>query len=228
MRRPARWFGIALLACPSAQADRPLAVEDASIAAARSCELETWVQRAPGQTEYWAAPACNVAGTWEIGAGLGRIDPDGAASGRSGVVQAKTLFRELEKNGWGIGISIAHQSYEGHDGIGDLSVVVPASWSLRDDRILVHANLGWMRGRASGDHGGMWAAGVEWATSPRLTLSFEAYGARFSHSFAQGGMRFTLIPERLALDAGVGTRLTRFGAEAYYTVGMTLASQAGR
>ena len=211
-----------LWSCAGAHAARPLVVDDASILDPHHCQLEAWTQHAPAQTEYWAVPACNVGGHWELGAGLGRIGPDRGGRGyRSGVLQAKTVFRQLATDDWGIGLTVANQFRQGDGVRGDFSVLVPASVSLAHDRVLLHANAGWLRLHADGSHGGLWAAGGEWAATSRIALTLEAYGSQRGHAYRQAGVRLTLVPDRLALDAGLGTRLG--GGERYATFGLTLA-----
>jgi hypothetical protein len=206
-----------------------MVVDDASITSPGHCQVESWTRRTPSQTEYWAVPACNVAGTWELAAGLGRIGRDAPGGAYpAGVVQAKTVFRPLEKNGWGIGLTFANQFRQGAGVAGDLSVLVPASVSLLDGRVLVHANAGWLRAHAGGQHDGFWATGAEWTARPRLTLTLETYGTGRGHGFAQAGARLTVVPDRLALDAGIGSRLGRIGAERYFTFGLTLAGLVQR
>jgi hypothetical protein len=219
-----------LLACVPAPATRPMVVDDASIEAPGNCQLESWTQRSAGQVEYWAVPACNVGGAWrawELGAGLGRVKLDGPGGAyRSGVLQAKTVFRPLQTNGWGIGLSIANQFRQGAGVAGDLSVLVPVSLSRLDDRLLLHANLGWLRAHAGHKSDPFWAGGAEWAARPRLTLTLEAYGTGRGHAMAQAGVRVTLVPDRLALDAGIGRRIG--GGECYATVGLTFAGRVFR
>jgi hypothetical protein len=223
------WPLAALFACAGAQAARPMVVDDASIASRGTCQVESWTQRTPHQTEYWAMPACNVGGAWELAAGVGRIGPDGPDGAyRSGIVQAKTVFHPLEKNGWGVGLTIASQFRQGEGIAGDLSVLVPVSVSLLDDRVLVHANAGWLRARAAGRDQAFWATGAEWSVRPRLALTLEAYGTAPGHGFTQAGVRYTVVPDRLAIDAGLGSRLGRPGAERYVTVGFTLAGPVFR
>lgn len=218
------WLVAALFACACAHATRPMVVDDASITSPGNCQVESWTQRISRQTEYWVMPACNLGGTWELAAGLGRIGPDGTGDAyRSGVVQAKTVFRPLQKNNWGIGLTIANQFRQGAGVAGDLSVLVPVSVSLLDDRVLVHANLGWLRPHAGAQDDRFWATGAEWAVRPRLTLTLETYGTIRGHGFTQAGARFAVVPDRLALDAGVGSRIGRLGAERYFTFGLTLA-----
>ena len=215
---------VLLLSCHGAQAARPLVVDDASILDPHHCQLEAWTQHAPTQREDWAVPACNVGGRWELGAGLGRIGPDdGRRPFHSGVLQAKTVFRQLASDDWGIGLTVANQFRQGDGVAGDCSVLVPVSMSLAHDRVLLHANAGWLRLRADGSHGGLWAAGGEWATTSRIALTVEAYGTQRGHAYRQAGVRLTLIPDRLAFDAGLGTRAG--GGERYATVGLTFAGR---
>lgn len=218
---------VLLPACAPALATRPMVVDDASIEAPGNCQVESWTQRTAGQVEYWAVPACNFGGAWqawELGAGLGRINPDGAGGAyRAGVLQAKTVFRPLQTNGWGIGLSIANQFRQGEGVAGDLSVLVPASLSRFDDRLLVHANLGWLRSHAGHRSDLFWAGGAEWTARPRLTVTLEAYGTGRGHAVAQAGARLTLVPDRLALDAGIGRRIGGGQAERYATIGLTFA-----
>lgn len=210
--------------CAGAHATRPMVVDDASIADPGTCQVESWTQHTASQSEYWALPACNVGGTWELAAGVGRIRPDGPfAAENAGIVRAKTVFRPLEKNGWGIGLTIANQFQQGTGALGDVSAIVPASVSLWDDQVLLHANLGVLRARASGAVGAVWAAGGEWAATPAFAFTLEAYGAGHAPNFRQAGARYTAIPDRLAFDAGAGARLGRHGGERYYTLGVTYA-----
>lgn len=203
-----------------------MVVDDASITNPGDCQVESWTQRTASQTEYWTLPACNVAGTWELAAGLGRVGPDLDGAYRAGVVQAKTVFRPLEKNSWGIGLTIADQFRQGTGAAGDLSILIPVSVSLLDDQVLVHANAGWLRAHDSGQHDGFWATGVEWTVRPRLTLTLETYGTGRGHGFAQAGARLTVVPDRVSLDAGIGSRLGRIGTERYFTLGLTFAGAA--
>jgi len=221
------WTATFFSACVPALATRPMVVDDASIESPGNCHFESWTQRTAAQVEYWAVPACNFGGalqSWELSAGLGRVKPDGPDGAyRSGVVQAKTVFRPLHTNDWGIGLTVANQFRQGAGVAGDLSVLVPASLSRFDDRLLVHANLGWLRAHADHRSDLFWAGGAEWAAQPRLTLTLEAYGTARGHALAQAGVRATLVPDHLALDAGIGRRIGGGASERYATVGLTFA-----
>jgi hypothetical protein len=216
----------ALLSGVDARAGRPMVVDDAVIVDRDSCQVESWSQRIPDQTEYWAMPACRV-GAWELGAGLGRIGPGATAAYRSHMLQAKTIFRPLTAGGWGIGLTIADQYRQGSGLAGDLSVLVPLSVSLLENRVLAHVNAGWLH-RHGGRDGATWAFGAELAVKAPLTLTLESYGAGHGGNYVQAGLRLDAIPGRLALDAGAGRRLGRGGAEHYFTFGLTLVGRVFR
>lgn len=211
-----------LCAWPMAQAGRPMVVDDATILDPGDCQLEAWLQHTPQQREHWAMPACRV-GAWELGLGLGRIAPDASAAYRARQLQAKTIFRPLRSNGWGIGLTVADQYRPGGGLSGDVSVLVPLSVSLLDDRVLVHANAGWLH-RHGGRGGATWALGSEWAAAPGLALSLESYGQQHGRGYLQAGVRLDAMPGRLALDAGLGQRFGLRSVERYVTVGLTLTA----
>ncbi|HEU4376897.1 MAG TPA: hypothetical protein VFS02_25595, partial [Telluria sp.] len=124
------------LAAPAAYAGRPMMVDDAAIVSARNCQLESWVQANAASKEYWAVPACNVGGNLELAFGGARIDgPRGSHT--AGVLQGKTLFKPLERNGWGAGLVFGNQFSSETGMIGDLYVSAPVSFSFHDDRFLV-------------------------------------------------------------------------------------------
>lgn len=213
---------VCLLACAGAHAGRPMVVDDATIVDPGACQLEAWTQRPQGQDELWAVPACRV-GAWELGLGLGRIWPDASDAYHLHALHAKTVFRPLQPNGWAVGLTIADQYRFGSSLAGDVTVLVPLTVSLLDDRVRVHANAGWTRLHATRQSGALWALGSEWAAAGPLTLTLETYVFQRGHHYAQAGLSVQAIPDRLALDAGVGQRLGRGGLERYATVGLTWA-----
>jgi hypothetical protein len=214
---------LGLLANASAHAGRPMVVDDATIVDPGMCQLEAWTQRPQGQDEAWAVPSCRI-GAWELGAGIGRIRPGAGAAYHAQALQAKTVFRPLQPNGWAVGLTIADQYRFGGSLDGDVSVLVPLTVSLLDDRVRVHANAGWTRLQATRRGGALWALGAEWAVRAPLTLTLETYGTQHGHAYAQAGMSVQVIPDRLALDAGLGQRVGRAGLERYATVGLTYAA----
>jgi hypothetical protein len=212
---------VIVLAPPPSQAGRPLVTDDASLVRPGACELEAWTNHRSGANEYWAVPHC-AAGAWELAGGVGQLRPpaNGIGSG-SGLLAAKTLFRPLSRNGWGIGLTLSDQFGGGRGVLGDLSAVVPFSVSLLDDRVLVHANAGWLRPRGA-PSGAIWALAAEWNVTRRTGLTLEGYGSQHGPSYLQAGARYDLLPNQLTLDTAVGQRVTLRGQEHYFALGLTL------
>lgn len=205
-------------------AARPLTTDDAYTLNPRQCQLETWRQHGARQTDYWAVPACNFGGGWELAAGAARIDPRNGSSSRMGLVQAKTTLHTSESGIWSVGMALADQLRPGAGLNGDLSLNVPLSVQLAGERLLAHANLGWLRQREQPGQR-TWALGLEAAAGERSAFTVEAYGTRFGGTFVQVGVRHTVVAGRADLDAGYGERAGLRGRERYFAFGLTLYAE---
>lgn len=74
----ARLAGVLLTgAVVTAHAARPLATDDAGVAASGSCQIEAWVEQAPGERAEVLAGACGVAEGLELGVEATRTRPRG-------------------------------------------------------------------------------------------------------------------------------------------------------
>lgn len=187
-------------------AGRPLATDDATILDPNDCQVEAWHQHTGKLREWWAMPACRV-GSWELAAGKGQS--------RNAALQAKTVFRKLETDGWGIGLTVATQQGQ----IRQHTVNLPLTMSFAGDALLLHLNGGWQRqqgmaGRAT------WSIGGEYAFARRWSASIESYGSRHNPPTRQAGLRYALAEGRLDLDASVAKAP---GAQHQLAVGMTWA-----
>ncbi|WP_051293737.1 hypothetical protein [Pseudoduganella violaceinigra] len=178
----------ALLAAP-AWAGRPLATDDATILDPHDCQVEAWHQHTGNLREWWAMPACRV-GDWELGAGKGQA--------RAAVLQAKTVLRTLGRDGWALGLTLASQ----HGAARQDTVNFPLSMAFMNSALLVHLNAGWMRQPAEAPRA-TWSAGGEFAFARRWSVSLESYGSRHRAPTRQLGLRYTLIDNRLDMDASV-------------------------
>lgn len=202
----------ALLAAPSASwAGRPLATDDASILAPHDCQVEAWHQHTGSLREWWALPACRLGG-WELAAGKGQ----GAAS----VLQAKTLLRAPNvaddgSDDWALGLTIASQQGPARQ----QTVNIPLTMSFLRQAVLLHLNGGWIRPHGAAPRG-TWSIGGEYAFAQRWSVSLESYGSRRQMPTRQLGMRYTLIENRLDLDASVAKTA---GSHPLLAFGMTLA-----
>lgn len=214
-----------ILASADARAGRPMITDDANIVDEQSCQLESWARNDKQHTEFWAVPACNAGGNLELALGMARSSTAEGTRNSDAVVQGKTLLRRLQTNDWGMGLTVGavrHRLSE-HGGA-DWYANVPVSLSLRDDRIRVHANLGWLREQDARAHHATWGLGSEIALDPRSALIAETFGEEQGRPLYQVGVRRWLVPDRIQLDATVGNRAGRDTGERWVSVGLRLLS----
>ena len=198
----------ALLALP-AHAARPMVTDDARIVDAKACQLESWVKRNPGTTEYWALPACNFTGDLELTFGGARTRDDTDAF-TDNVLQAKTMLRRLEPGGWGAALTLGtvrHPHRETANGWpGDEYVYVPLSVSFRDDEIVMHVNGGVTRRRDLDRNVGTWGFGNEMQLAPALFLIPEVFHSEAGRAYYQVGLRYWIAKDFIQMDATYGNR----------------------
>jgi hypothetical protein len=228
-RRCALLLPALLLSAPS-QAARPMATDDARIVDAKACQVESWVRRNRHSTEFWALPACNPTGGAELtlgGAHQGGSAEDGPAR-NLGVMQAKTLLKPLETNGWGVGLSVGLVERLRTPRSGDPYLNLPMSWSLRDDHLFLHANLGWLREheRASQRHRLTWGLATEAQLHQRAWLIAETFGQQSGKPSFQFGLRLWLIPDRVQVDTTYGSRFGNHRDERWISIGLRLLTPA--
>lgn len=217
-------FYLACAALP-ARAETSMMVEETDIVGDKRCRLETWVQKHRSATAYWLVPACNVGGHVELSLGGARIT--GAGPGQSEAeLQAQVEFKEMETNGWGVGLIAGNEFTPGDGFRGDYYVTVPVSMSFLDDRFIVHTNLGWMREKEDRRDELTWGLAVETGISTRTALVAEAYGRNQGKPSFQLGVRHWLVPDRVQLEASYGDRLGRGSGERFFTIGLVLFSGA--
>lgn len=108
--------------------------------------------------------------------------------------------------------------------IGDLYAYVPASFSFRDDRLVVHTNLGWLHERATGRDRMTWGVGSETRLSERAWLIAEAFGQNQGKAFYQFGLRYWLVPNRVQIDTTYGSRAGLGAEQRWFSIGLRLLS----
>ena len=210
---------IALLAglslAPNAWAARPFVTDDARLTTAHSCQLESWSRFYRSSHELWALPACNPTGNLEFTFGVGVAKNHATSAGWTDdfVLQAKTLFKPLETNGWGIGGAIGviqHPEIKpGPNLLGNQYAYIPLSVSFADDLVIVHANAGWLHDKATGKHQATWGLGTELNLDSRWTLIGESFGNNIDSPYWQAGIRYSVIPGLLQLDGSAGRQYSQ-------------------
>lgn len=194
--------------CSGAWAARPFVTDDARLTTAGSCQLETWTRVYQHGHELWALPACNPSGNLELTIGGGAAKPAQGGWTDDYVLQAKTLFKTLSTNGWGVGAAagvIRHPEINpGPNLLGNEYAYLPLSISFADDLLVVHANAGWLHDKATGKHRATWGLGSEWNLDTRWTLIAESFGNNVDTPYWQAGVRYSVIPGLLQMDTSAG------------------------
>ncbi|MFM8245405.1 MAG: hypothetical protein ACKN9M_00395 [Burkholderiaceae bacterium] len=230
MRRSNFIFQAALLptlwvASSAVWAARPFVTDDARLTTASSCQLESWARIYPNSQELWALPACNPTGDLEFTVGGGVAKLDGSAGWTDDyVLQAKTLFKKLEPNGWGVGAAVGTiqhpQINPGPNLLGNRYAYVPLSMSFADDLVVVHLNGGWLRDKATGKDQTTWGIGTELNLNPHLTLIAESFGNSVDRPYWQAGTRYSVIPGLFQIDATVGRQYGAAGDHRWLSFGV--------
>lgn len=229
-RHTARIRGVATLVgvlaagfiAPQVQAARPMITDDARIVDAKACQLESWVKKNPDSTEYWALPACNFTGNLELTFGGARTREDGTIRTTDVVMQGKTLFKAMDTDGWGIGLAAGTVRHPQAD-TRDWYAYVPTSFSFRNDAVVVHTNVGWLREGEARRNRLTWGLGTEAQLAERTWLIAETFGQNQGKPFHQLGLRHWLVPDRIQLDATYGNR-NGGGGERWFSIGLRLLS----
>ena len=142
------------------------------------------------------------------------------------VIQGKTLFKELQPNGWGWGLAVGnarHPNDEGQ-GRGDLYAYVPVTFSLRDDRLFFHTNVGWLRTAQAHRNLMTWGLATEAQLSQSTWLIAETFGQNQGKPFYQMGLRYWLVPGHVQIDATYGNRAGSSTQERWFSIGLRLLS----
>lgn len=215
---------LGLMALESVMAARPFVTDDARLTNAGQCQLESWSRRYRNSTEFWALPACNPFGNFEVSLGTGvAYDSQGLRS-QDYIIQGKTLIRKLSTDDWGWGVAfgrVMHPAINpGPNLLGNTYGYIPISRSFQQDNIIVHANIGWLKDKASGNHKATWGVGSELKLTPRLTGLAEAFGDQTSPPYVQAGFRYAIQPDLFQVDITLGRQQHDTGDNRWLSFGI--------
>jgi hypothetical protein len=228
MRRGARGplLALALVAPEWAHAGRPMIADDARVATAKGCQVESWIRGTDDATEAWTVPACNPGGNLELAFGGARTREGGDSRFTENVLQAKTLFRPVTDAQWGLGLTVGtvrHPARATANGWpGDSYVNVPLSVPVLGDAWIAHLNAGAVRRRDSGRDLGTWAFANEVRVNGSLFVIPEIFRADFGRPFVQAGLRYEVVRDRVQVSAAIGDRI--HGGERWFSLGVSLFS----
>ena len=220
---------LALALAPSALAlaARPMVTDDARIAEAKACQVETWIMGDRNVTEAWALPACNPTGNLELAFGGARTFAHGTSRFTGNAVQAKTLLHALGDGPWGLGFTLgtvrrpARASANGWPG--DTYFYVPLSaMVLPGERWVAHFNLGATRQRDTATTVGTWAFGNEVRLDDHLTFIPEVYRSEPGRPFFQLGLRYGIAQGRVQLTGSIGDRVHGSAEGRWFSLGVSV------
>jgi hypothetical protein len=215
-----------VLTSPLAFAVRPFMTDDARIGTAQSCQLESWMRVYRKSTETWNFPACNLTGNLEITGGGGHARYDGQPSSNDYVLQGKTMLKVLEPNSYGVALAVGRiyhpAATQGPNSLGNNYAYMPVSFSLLDDRLVIHNNLGWLRDNLTKQDNLTWGTGGEYVFNPRISMMAETYGDNRNHPYWQVGLRGFIVPGKVQVDATFGNQ--RYGDRdtQWFSIGLRL------
>ncbi len=217
-------FSLSILLTGSAHAARPMITDDARLTDAGACQVESWVHGHGKQREYWALPACNPGGNFELTLGGAQAHTNGIAESGAVVVQAKTLFKPLATNGYGMGLAAGYATQPGNGQSGSPYFYIPVSFSLADDQLVIHTNVGSLRERETHNHRLTWGVGGELQTTSRLYVIAESYGQNKGGTFFQTGLRFWAVPNHVQIDTTFGSQFGHLAEQRAFSIGLRLIS----
>ncbi len=212
----------------TALAGRPLQTEDAGVLGRGECEFEAAFRResgveAPSAREITGQVGCGVGVQTQLALALVR-SRSGTTRGEGVAFSGKTFMRELSDTQAGMvlayaiadarasGQSFRHESTE-------IKAVLSAPLA---DAWLLHGNLGWSRAESERQNSTIWSAAVERIGVGRFDLMAEVFGDDRSAPWWNTGLRYTVIDQRLFLDASYGAQIKR-GRPKLLTIGLKLA-----
>jgi len=222
-----RFFCLAALAMSAlpTYAARPFVTDDARVVDPQGCQVETFYkrQREFHEHEFWMLPACNPWGRVELTLGGNWIDSTQPGDSRTLIVQGKTLLVPLQTNGAGFAFTLGAAQVSPSQSARVVNPYVNgiASFSLLDDRVVLHANAGAVRDNQLHLTRGTWGIGAEiLLVAPRLYAILETYGQRLEKPTLHGGLRIWIVPNRLQVDSTIGSQHATPFDRRFGTIGM--------
>ncbi len=196
--------------------------DDARLTDAGACQVESWAHLHGKEREFWALPACNPGGNFELTLGGALAFSDGERQSSAFVVQGKTLLKPLETNGYGIGFAAGYAKQPGSEASGSPYFYIPVSFSFADDRVVIHTNIGDLNERESHSHRLTWGIGSELQTSERLYIIAESYGQDKSNAYFQTGLRYWIVPGHIQVDTTYGSQFGHVHDKYWVSIGLRL------
>lgn len=206
-------------------AAQQVAVDDAGITDPGACQLEAWL----GQTNGVVQPACTFFGRTEITVGFGYVDePHGDHTHRHTEFFGEAKINILPDDPGMLGASVVlGAGWAAEAGIPFEGVFgyVPLTYTLANERALIHANLGAIYETEDEVTLALYGLRTDFVVHDRVTVLGEVFGVG-EELGAQAGFRFSLIPDLFDLDLTYGATLRGDAPDLGFTVGVSVTPSA--
>ena len=220
---------ILILFSTHAKAARPFVTDDARLTTDGSCQFESWTRLYESSSEIWALPACNPFGNLEVTLGEGVSHAESEGTTRDYVAQVKTLFKPLEKNGWGIGLGagkVFHPEIKpGPNMFGNSYIYIPASFSFNDDKLVIHTNIGLLKEYKTNSMKTTFGLGSEYKLTNNLLGIAELFGDDKQKPFIQMGFRYAVMPNLLQFDSTLGQWVSGKSEDVWLSIGVRITPE---
>lgn len=194
-----------------------MVVDDAGIVEYRAFHLETWI----GTEESWILPAFSPVRGLELATGAVITDDETFA-----ITEAKYMFREPTDNRAGFGLVAGTLIAP----FGEFYTYVPVTLPLLEERIVLHANVGYALERYKLDHGDhshthedhffTWGGRADMALAGPVTLLGALFGANDGAPDFQVGFRLEILPGLLEMDVTYGNSFSSNSSGLGFTAGL--------
>lgn len=193
----------------TAQAARPMEIDDAGIVDPEQCQIESWADVRRSQSTYWVMPACNVQGEWEVSAGAAWQRNSGYNNAEIFAIQGKRVIKENLFESTDIALSAEYEHHhQTADRARNWAINLPATTTIESAGWLWHNNLGMVFDSHNNDWQVTWGTGLETEIAENINLYAEVFGEtggeRPSFQIAGG---YWLKPDALQITLGVGDNL---------------------
>lgn len=210
----------------SAVAGRPLATDDAATAAAKTCQVETWIEKQSSDHAWVFSPACGLVDGVELGLELVRPESMTAAKAEAGWALKWAPSFLQNTSAWGdfnLGVKLSGGHIkpvdQGWRGV-DHGYLLLASW-MPNETWTVHVNAGRSHDRENDNMVTLLNAAATFVPSASWLVFLEAQTsskqAVYGKTVLSTGVRYWLRPETLGLDL---TASRQPGNAAVYSVGL--------
>jgi hypothetical protein len=202
---------LAVLACGSAHAGRPLVTEDAGVLERGSCEFEGVAARqtlvGPSERSGLLQIACGAGFQTQLAAALGSTRVEGEHSLQAAAT-GKTFLRELTEEQAGLALAYVFSGAR-PSGMGwryDTTALLGVITVPVQKELLLHGNLGASYSRIDRETTAVWALAAELLElgGTGFDVTAETFGTQREPPWLNFGLRYTLVPERFTVNASYG------------------------